>query len=178
MKQTYLENYQSEWFHFHILSETLLHEMIGILVHGQYQAVSIRVFFSVLVPFQMLYIKAFLCGRILKEIFTSNWFAEICTNNASYPRSHDCSSKYTNYLGLQPSLGSLFTVYLQHLQFDGRMWNSVWNNGVYQLFVVFFTGFSVLLVWHPWLDWLVLGCFNEDFLRQVLYVLMCTLDMP
>lgn len=37
-------------------------------------------------------------------------FAEIYTYNASYPRSFDCCCKYTNHLGLQPSLGSVFKV--------------------------------------------------------------------
>ncbi|XP_041003050.1 nucleobase-ascorbate transporter 1-like isoform X1 [Juglans microcarpa x Juglans regia] len=38
------------------------------------------------------------------------WFAEIYTNYASYPRSSNCSLEHTNSLGLQPTLGPLFTI--------------------------------------------------------------------
>ena len=51
------------------------------------------------------------CDTVLKEIFHVQFgFAEIYTYNASYPRSFDCCCKYTNHLGLQPSLGSVFKV--------------------------------------------------------------------
>ncbi|KAL4325972.1 hypothetical protein GQ457_11G004330 [Hibiscus cannabinus] len=47
----------------------------------------------------------------LKEIFPCDWFAEIYTNYASDSRSSYCSLKHTNYPWIQPSLGSLFTVF-------------------------------------------------------------------
>lgn len=49
--------------------------------------------------------------RLMKEIFMSNWFAEIYPNNASYSRGFNCCSKHTNHSRLQPTLGSLFTVF-------------------------------------------------------------------
>ncbi|KAK9285479.1 hypothetical protein L1049_024673 [Liquidambar formosana] len=57
------------------------------------------------------YLKDFSFDRVLKEIFRCNWFAEIYRNNASYPRSSDCSLEHSNHLGLQPTLGSFFTVF-------------------------------------------------------------------
>lgn len=49
-----------------------------------------------------------------------------------------------------------------------------WLNCLFIIIVLFtnirvsFTGSSVLLVWHRWLDWLAWDCFNVDFLLYVL----------
>jgi len=47
----------------------------------------------------------------LKEIFQSDWFAEIFTYHASYTRSPNCGLKHSDSSGLQPNMGSFLKVF-------------------------------------------------------------------